>query len=401
MTGILRQVRHFIEGVKGFSASGIDAGLRKQPAPDLALIAADRPCAAAGVFTTNLVRAAPVIVDEARLRANPDRIRAILINAAVANACTGEPGLYKAEQSAIWTAQALNCRPEEVLVMSTGVIGVQLPIEKIQSGIPVAVSELRPDGWSSAARAIMTTDTKPKRASYEIDGINVSGIAKGSGMISPNMATMLAVVATDANVPVVLLQRALREAVDRSFNRIVVDGDMSTNDSVVVMASGAGDVTVAENDGTLASLTIGLSAVCMTLARQIVYDGEGATKFISIRVTGARSIEEARQIGRTIASSTLVKTAFYGGDANWGRILAAAGRAGVELNAKKLALWYDDLQLVLDGTPVNYDEARANTIAGQPEITIKLDLGMGLQEATVWTCDLTHEYVDINGHYRT
>jgi glutamate N-acetyltransferase / amino-acid N-acetyltransferase len=401
MTGILRQVRHFIEGVKGFSASGIDAGLRKQPAPDLALIAADRPCAAAGVFTTNLVRAAPVIVDEARLRANPDRIRAILINAAFANACTGEPGLYKAEQTAIWTAQALNCRPEEVLVMSTGVIGVQLPIEKIQSGIPVAVSELRSDGWSSASRAIMTTDTKPKRASYEIDGINVSGIAKGSGMISPNMATMLAVIATDANVPVVLLQKALHEAVDRSFNRIVVDGDMSTNDSVVVMASGAGDVTVAENDGTLASLTIGLSAVCMTLARQIVYDGEGATKFISIRVTGSRSIEEARQIGRTIASSTLVKTAFYGGDANWGRILAAAGRAGVELNSKKLALWYDDLQLVLDGSPVNYDEARANAIAGQPEITIKLDLGMGLQEATVWTCDLTHEYVDINGHYRT
>jgi glutamate N-acetyltransferase/amino-acid N-acetyltransferase len=389
--------------VKGFRASGIDAGLRayfgKPSAPDLALIAADGPCTAAGVFTTNLVKAAPVLLDEARLKADPNNVRAVLINTASANACTGEIGLRHAEQSAAWTAESLGCKPEQVLVLSTGVIGVHLPMEQMQTGIPAAVSALRSDGWGDAACAIMTTDTRPKHAYAEGGGITVAGLAKGAGMIAPNMATMLSVVATDAVIATPLLRQALAEAADQSFNRIVVDGDMSTNDTLLVLASGAGGVAVTEK--TQPEFTRLLTAVCMTLAESIVRDGEGATKLIRLEIRGARSIQEARQIGNTIATSPLVKTAFYGGDANWGRILAAAGRASVTLDPGQLSLWYDDLQLVANGMPLSYDDAQANVIASQPEVNVRLDLGLGDQQATVWTCDLSHDYVTINGHYRT
>lgn len=393
------KVMRTIKSVGGFRASGVDAGLRKKPAPDLALIAADRPCTAAGVFTLNAVRAAPVLLDEARLKANPSHIRAVLINAAGANACTGETGMRNAEQSAIWTAEALGCAPEQVLIMSTGVIGVQLPMDKLQKGIPAAVTALHAEGWHNASKAIMTTDTQPKRARATFNGATIAGIAKGAGMIAPNMATLLSVVATDAAVPASLLHKALIAAVEQSFNRIVVDGDTSTNDTLLVLASGASGVTV--TDATLPDFITKLTAVCASLAQAVVRDGEGATEFITLRITGARSVQEARQIGNTIAISPLVKTAFYGGDANWGRIFMAAGRAGVPLNQNKLSLWYEDLQLVADGAPLAYDEARANKLAGQREITVRLDLGLGQHEATIWTCDLSHDYVDINGHYRT
>lgn len=389
--------------VPGFRVAAIDAGIRahfgKSRQPDLTLIAAEGPCTAAGVFTTNLVKAAPVLLDMARLQANPDGIRAVMVNTASANACTGDEGLRNAEQSAAWAAQALGVAPESVLVMSTGVIGTQLPMPVIQAGIPGVVAALRPDGWRDAAAGIMTTDTRPKFAAVSEGGITVMGIAKGAGMIAPNMATMLSVIATDAAIPAPLLQAALRQAADRSFNCVVVDGDMSTNDTLIALASGAsGQHYDADRMRHFQPL---LEEVCTALARAIVKDGEGMTKFITLHITGARTVGEAKQIGNTIGTSALVKTAFYGGDPNWGRILAAAGRAGVALDQRALSLWYNDLQLVERGTPLNYDEMKAKLIAGLPEIGVRLDLGAGTAEATIWTCDLSHDYVSINGHYRT
>ncbi len=397
-----------IDFVPGFRAAGVDAGLRKQAAPDLALIAADQVCTAAGVFTTNLVRAAPVVWDETQIKNNPDRIRAVLINAACANACTAEQGLQNTGQSAAWAASALGCTPNEVLVMSTGVIGVQLPMDKLEKGIPAAASALRPEGWADAARAIMTTDTRPKMASVSVNGYTIAGIAKGAGMIAPNMATMLSVIVTDADIPHEVLQRALRQAANASFNRIVIDGDMSTNDTVLALANGASGVKIGADPSQL-GFTGALFRVCRQLAQAIVRDGEGVTRFITLHVINAETNADAHKIANTIATSPLVKTAFYGGDANWGRILAAAGRAGVALDPAKLSLWYEPgetepsggLQLCKNGVPLAYDDKAANTIAASPEVTVTLDLGAGTGTATVWTCDLSHDYVSINGHYRT
>jgi glutamate N-acetyltransferase/amino-acid N-acetyltransferase len=414
------QVKDTIDNVPGFRVGSVDAGLRKQPAPDMALVVGEAmyygPCRAAGVFTTSQVKAAPVLLDMEQLTYNPERIRAVLINAGCANACTGEQGLANARQTAAWVAEAIGCKSEEVLVMSTGVIGTQLPMDKMQKGIAEAAKARRPDGWGDAAKAIMTTDTKPKMASVVVDcnlpdlsdfteppdeepDFTIAGIAKGAGMIAPNMATMLSVIVTDVQISPSLLNKALRQATEQSFNRIVVDGDMSTNDTVLILASGLGMPVY--DQATFDCFTEALTQVCANLAQKIVRDGEGVTKFIELQIVGAVSEAEAHQIGNTIATSPLVKTAFYGGDANWGRILAAAGRAGVELDQTKLSLWYDDLQLVANGTPLTYEEDRANALAGQPEVTVKLDLGRGSAEATIWTCDLSHDYVSINGHYRT
>lgn len=397
-----------IASVPGFRAAGIDAGLRKQPAPDVALIAADKPCTAAGVFTTNRVKAAPVILDQQRIEQNPDRVRAVLINAACANACTAEQGLHNAEQSAAWTAEALGCSADEVLVMSTGVIGVQLPMDKLQKGIPAAAAALKAEGWSDAAHAIMTTDTRPKMASITTNGYTIAGIAKGAGMIAPNMATMLSVIVTDTDISHEVLQRALGQAAGASFNQIVIDGDMSTNDTVLALANGASGVQIG-TDPSRFGFTGALYRVCKQLAQAIVRDGEGVTRFITLHVINAEERSQAHTIANTIATSPLVKTAFYGGDANWGRILAAAGRAGVEFDAGKLSLWYESgecdpgggLQLCKNGVPLDYDDAAANAIAASPEVTVTLDLGMGTAASTVWTCDLSHDYVSINGHYRT
>lgn len=393
------EVSDSIGVVAGFRVAGVDAGLRKQPAPDLALIVMDAPGAAAGVFTTNHVKAAPVLLDQAVLSQHAAHIRAVLINASCANACTGEPGLSNAKQTQAWVAAAIGCAAENVLVMSTGVIGVQLPMEKMQAGIPAAAQALDGDNWTITTRAIMTTDTKPKSASLTANGITIAGIAKGAGMIAPNMATMLSCVVTDAVIDAPLLQKALVEATGKSFNRVVIDGDMSTNDSLLLLASGRSGVTI--NEANYAMFVEMLTAVCENLARKIVRDGEGATRFITIHVTHAANAHDAREIANTIAISPLVKTAFYGGDANWGRIFMAAGRAGVLMDQTKASLWYDDLQLVQNGLPLNYDETRANQLAAQPEVTVTLDLGMGSADAIIWTCDLSHEYVSINGHYRT
>ncbi len=391
--------------LRGFRLGALDAGLYahfgKPTRPDLTLIASASDCAAAAVFTTNLVKAAPVLLDQAHLAAQPSAMRAVLINTASANACTGERGLANAAQCAAWVAEALGCQKEQVLVMSTGVIGTHLPMPRMQAGIEQLVQSLSdsPEAWSAAARAIMTTDTRPKLAYATFGGAALIGIAKGAGMIAPNMATMLSVIATDAHIAPDLLQAMLRRAVDRSFNCIVVDGDMSTNDTALVMANGMSGVRVDEHNA--ARFGAALTELCLNLAQAIVRDGEGVTKFITLHITGARSVAEARRIGNAIATSALVKTAFYGGDPNWGRILAAAGRADVPLDPARLALWYNDLQLVAEGAPLNYDEARAKLHAQQRELSVRLDLGLGEAEATLWTCDLSHDYVSINGHYRT
>jgi glutamate N-acetyltransferase/amino-acid N-acetyltransferase len=385
--------------VPGFRIGSVDAGLRKVPAPDLTLLVADAPCTAAGVFTTNEVKAAPVLYDQTLLESHPARIRGVLINASVANACTGDVGMQNARQTATWAAEATGAAADEMLVMSTGVIGVQLPIDKMEKGIAAVAGALRTEGWQDASRAIMTTDTRPKIAGIQADGVTLLGIAKGAGMIAPNMATMLSVIATDVKIEQPLLQEALQQAVRVSFNRIVIDGDMSTNDTVLVLASGASSKTITRE--TLPDFIANLTAVAQALARKIVADGEGVTRFITLNVTGARTEAEAHQIANTIAISPLVKTAFYGGDANWGRIFMAAGRAGVTLDPNQLSLWFGDLQLVDKGLPLHYDEAQANTLAGGESVTVTLDLGLGDAAFVVWTCDISHEYVSINGHYRT
>lgn len=389
---------------EGFQAAGVACGLKRDGRLDLALIASDRPCAAAGLFTTNRVKAAPVLYDQAILAAPGARIRAVIANTGSANACTGDDGLARTQRTAGQVAQALGCSPAEVLALSTGVIGLPLALEPFERGIPALHAQLSPEGWPVAAEAIMTTDTRPKLASLRHpDGFTIIGIAKGAGMIAPNMATMLAVIATDAQVDAALLGRALRRAADASFNRIVVDGDMSTNDSLIALTNGASGVAVTDED----TLVEALAAVCVPLAQAIVRDGEGATKFVTLHVTGAADEASAVQVARTIASSALVKTAFYGADPNWGRILCAAGYSGVDVRPDRMALWLLDsaqqpmIQLVAGGQPEDYDESAAIALMQGPAWGMRLDLGRGAASTWVWTCDLSHEYVSINGHYRT
>jgi glutamate N-acetyltransferase/amino-acid N-acetyltransferase len=398
--------------VPGFDAAGFTAGIKKNGKPDLALIASRVPCKAAAVFTKNKFPAAPVIYDRQLLAHNPEGVHGVLINAGCANACTGVPGRANARLMAEWTEQALGASDQSFFVMSTGVIGVQLPMEKLEKGIPEVAAKLRPDGWDDAANAIMTTDTRPKLFSHqvEIDGQTVSftGIVKGAGMIHPNMATMLSVIATDVSIAQPLLQQALKTAVDVSYNRISIDGDTSTNDTVLVLANGlAGNVEITDaGSPSYAAFVDALSTIAIDLAQAVVRDGEGVTKFVTVNVSGAASNDDAHTIANSIATSPLVKTAFFGNDANWGRILCAAGYAGVDLDPDRADLVIRDndggtVQLVKAGLPTNYQEKDAAAIFKQPEFTIHVSLGLGNGEATVWTCDLSHEYVTINGDYRT
>jgi glutamate N-acetyltransferase / amino-acid N-acetyltransferase len=404
-----------IKGVPGFKVAGVSAGLKGEGKLDFALIVSDTPCVAAGVFTTNHVKAAPVIVDAERLQKRQTGYRAVAINTKCANACTGQQGIDNALQTARWVAERVGCAEDEVLVMSTGVIGTHLPMEKIKHGISLAADALSDSGeaWQRAAEAIMTTDTRPKASMSQLHFVGaeepnvfqMNGIAKGSGMIAPNMATMLGVIAT--NVPLSPQQAShfLSFANHDSFNRIVVDGDMSTNDTVLLLSNGVGDLQAKSSQ---IAFSASLAQQCSELAKMIVRDGEGATKFITIQVFGAQDDTAAKQIANTIATSPLVKTAFYGGDANWGRIVAAAGRSGVDVDPAKMKLWIaggeeqrTDLLLFTDAMPSAYDEAKATAIMGEPSIYVTLDCGQGKGSAVVWTCDLSHDYVSINGHYRS
>jgi glutamate N-acetyltransferase/amino-acid N-acetyltransferase len=403
--------------VKGFDAGAVAAGIKKNGAPDLALVASRVPCRAAGVFTRNLFPAAPVLYDRQLLEFNPEAIHAVLVNAGCANACTGPEGNANARLSAEQTALHLGAHEHSVFVMSTGVIGVQLPMDKLLAGIPKVVETLAPDGWPAAAAAIMTTDTRPKLATRQVTlgdvMATITGIAKGAGMIHPNMATMLAVIATDAFIAQPLLQQALSAATAVSFNCISIDGDTSTNDTVLLLANGLADneEIVEASSPEFATFSAALTSLCTELAQAIVRDGEGATRFVTVQVCGAANDAEAHQAANTIATSPLVKTAFFGGDANWGRILAAVGRAGIQVEPARCDLFIDggpdatmrtgELQLVAGGVPLPYSEAAATAIFAQPEIDVRVELGLGGGAATVWTSDLSYDYVRINGDYRT
>lgn len=384
---------------RGFRAAGIHCGIKRERA-DLALLVSDVPASAAGVFTTNRVQAAPVRYTRRAVAAG--RAQAIVINSGNANACTGEPGLEDAAEMALLSAAALGLDRDLVLVASTGVIGVPLPMEAIRRGIPMAAVTLEADG-TAAAEAIRTTDKFPKTAAcrLEIGGVTVTigGMAKGAGMIHPNLATTLCFLTTDAALPPAVLRGALQRAVAESFNSITVDGDTSTNDTVLLLANGQAGGAPITNGEALTRFTAGLTLVAAELAKMVVKDGEGATKLVEIRVDGALSNAEAHQAAMTVANSLLVKTALHGGEPNWGRILAALGRSGVEMAEETTDVFFGELAIVRGGlgVPGVWDAAAA--ALEQKEVTIGIRLGVGNGAARAWTSDLSEEYVRINGSY--
>jgi glutamate N-acetyltransferase/amino-acid N-acetyltransferase len=388
----------------GYRASGVACGIKANGRPDLALIVSERPAAAAAVFTTNVAQAAPILVSKEHLQASGGKAVAVVVNSGCANACTGADGYAHATEMARLTASAVGCAPESVLVASTGVIGVKLPMPTVARGIAGAAAALSSHGGADAALAIMTTDPFAKEAAAEVSAaggsFRIGGMAKGSGMIEPLMATMLAFVTTDAQVEPALLQRALKAAVDDTFNAISVDGECSTNDCVFALANGASGVTLGEGD--LAALTAGLRLVCEPLAVAIVRGGEGATKLITIRVTGARTPEDARTTARAIANSPLVKTAVHGADPNWGRLVAVAGRATRTLILDRARVRIGHVELFSDGAPHDERAPEAAEYLRRKDVSLEVDLGTGgSAEARMWSCDLTAEYVRINADYRT
>jgi glutamate N-acetyltransferase/amino-acid N-acetyltransferase len=376
--------------IQGFKTSAVAAGIKAGGALDLALICSDIPATTAAVFTQNTFIAAPLVVSRRHLQETGHRVRAVLVNSGNANAATGEAGIQAAQASAEALAAHIGCKPNEIIVSSTGVIGRSLPVEKIRAAIPSLASALLAENIELLARGIMTTDTVPKIATAEASGARIAGVAKGAGMIHPDMATMLSFIMTDADVPYGELDEALRYAVHRSFNSISVDGDTSTNDMVVVMANGASRVSPQAGE-----FRAKLLAVCTELATAIVRDGEGATKFVEINVEGAPSEEAAHTIGRTIARSPLVKTAIYGADPNWGRIVGAIGNSGVRLAS-------DRVDIFISGVPISdstLEDAREKL--REKEIQIRVVLHSGTAAARVWTCDLTEGYIRINADYTT
>jgi len=388
----------------GFQASGLSCGIKASGRPDLALLVADRPASAAALFTVNRAVAAPVLVSRAQLHAGGGLVRAIITNSGCANACTGPQGDADAREMVARTAEALGCAVDQVLVASTGVIGVQLPMDKIRAGLPAAVAALAADGGTRAADAIMTTDPFPKSHAVEVTTpagtFRVGGMAKGSGMIEPRMATMLGYLTTDAEVEVDRLQRALVEACRDTFNAITVDGEPSTNDTVFALASGASGVTI--DDDTDEALVAGLRAVALALALDVVRGGEGATKLLRITVRGAATEADAWLAARAIANSLLVKTAVHGGDPNWGRLVAAAGRSGAAFTLAGARVRIGPHVLFEDGRP--YDERSPAAAAYLCGADLEIEVGLGTgghATATVYTCDLSAEYVHINAAYRT
>ena len=387
----------------GFTAAAVAAGI-KPDRLDLALIAADRACPAAGVFTTNSSVAAPVRVSREHLASG--RARAVVVNAGCANAATGKPGLRDAREMASTAGAALGCPAAEVVVASTGVIGVALPMDKVKAGIGAAAKSLSRDAGADVARAILTTDTHPKEVRVELDlggrRARVGGIVKGAGMIAPRMATLLAFFTTDAAVAPSVLQAALATAVGESLNRITVDGDTSTNDTAVILASGASGAPVIEGPGRdHDAFVAGLAAAASRLAEMVVRDGEGATRVAEIRVTGAASARDADQVARTVAESPLVKTALHGGDPNWGRILAAVGRSGVAVGPRGVDIHLGDVHVAAASAALPYDEEVAHQAMIADPVRIRVGLHEGSAEGWMWTCDFSHSYVDINAHYRS
>ncbi|HRX70453.1 MAG: bifunctional glutamate N-acetyltransferase/amino-acid acetyltransferase ArgJ [Gammaproteobacteria bacterium] len=391
--------------VAGIRLGTACAGIKYPDRGDLVIIEAAAETQAAAVFTQNAFCAAPVTTARAHLHQAAPRY--LVINTGNANAGTGVKGVADAATTCQALAEHAGCRAEEVLPFSTGVIGEPLPLERLVAGLPAALAALRPDGWTEAAQGIMTTDTRPKWASRRINfgehDVTVTGIAKGAGMICPNMATMLAFVATDAVADQALLQQTLNEAVANSFNAITVDGDTSTNDALVLLATGQSGVNIPleGEDRDLFARTV--REVCIELAQAIIRDGEGATKFIAIQVEEGRDVAECRQVAYTIAHSPLVKTAFFASDPNWGRILAAVGRAGLaDLDLEQVTIYLDEVCIVRAGErAVDYTEARGQEVMARSDIAIRIELGRGMETARIWTTDLSYDYVRINAEYRT
>jgi glutamate N-acetyltransferase/amino-acid N-acetyltransferase len=393
---------------RGFRFAATACGLKKTGALDLAMLSSDVPASAAAVFTQNLVVAAPVLVSKAHLKASKGRMRAVVVNAGNANCATGTNGHAAALKTVAECAKRLGCAAEEIFVCSTGVIGVPLPLEKILRALPVVARHQRPSARSFAelSLAICTTDTRPKTAtaSFKMAGkrVHIVGCAKGAGMIHPNMATMLAFLATDAAIAPALLQKTLRAVTQGTFNAISVDGDTSTNDSLIILANGAaGAPSIGANTSAHRGFTAALEEVCRSLALQIVADGEGAQRVIEIEVRGAKTESAARRVAETIATSPLVKTAFAGGDPNWGRIFAAAGRSGVKFDPTLVDIRMAGIPVLRRGQPLDFNErAASNKLLGS-HVPLIVDLHAGKASARYWTCDFTAEYVRINASYRT
>ncbi len=391
--------------VRGFLFSGISAGIKKDGKKDLGLIYSEVPAQAAGLFTTNLVKAAPVQLDRERLKRG--RCQAILVNSGNANACTGGPGLKDAKKTSWLLSKRLGINERLVFPSSTGVIGSRLPIKKIEEGIPKLVEQLSPEGWMSAVESIMTTDTFPKVevATCQIKGIEVKlcGMVKGAGMICPNVATMLSFLVTDAHIEAPLLQKMLKKAADKSYNRVTVDGEMSTNDTVLLLAKGrAGHPALHRMDRDAEAFQSMLSKVCEALSQSVVKDGEGATKFVEILIRGAQNDGDAREAAYAVAHSPLVKTAFFGEDANWGRILCALGHSGVSIDPNRIDLFFDKAPVVRKGTGVNPEaEKKASQILRKRSFKITVDLHQGKGNYSIFTTDLSIDYVKINASYRS
>ena len=401
----MKQIDGGITTVPGIRAAGIHAGIKAADAKDVTLIVTDAPATAAGVFTKNSVTAAPVLICRAHL--SDGRAQAVIINSGNANACTGEVGMTNAQRMAAATAEQLGIDANLVLVSSTGVIGQQLPMDKIESGIQAAANALSTEGGADAAEAIMTTDTHPKSVAIEIevDGVpvRIGGIAKGSGMIAPNMATMLSYLTTDARINAETLQAALNRVVDDTYNLLTVDTDRSTNDTVLILATGhAENADILAADGEdYEAFCEGLLFVCTELVKMLARDGEGATKLVEVIVKHAKNRDDAEKAARAVAESPLVKTAVFANDANWGRIMMAIGKSGAEFDPYQVDVWLADYQLVKDGMDAGYNEDKATALFAQDPVRITIDLRAGDMGITMWTCDYSYDYIRINADYRT
>ncbi len=399
----IKAINGGVTAPKGFKAAGIRCGIKKEGL-DLALIYSESECSAAAAFTTNAFKAAPVLLDMERLRSG--KARAIVANSGNANACTGEQGMRDAHRTAEVASEALGIPVEHVFVASTGIIGVPLPMDKIEAGIKQAALQLSETGGDNAALAIMTTDTKPKIATREIEikgrTVKIGGICKGAGMICPNMATMLCFITTDACITSNSLQKSLSRNVEVSFNCLSIDGDMSTNDSVIALANGmSGCPQLLEGSSEYDLFDRAMREICLELAQKIARDGEGATKYVEVRVINAASYHDAKAAAMTIANSPLVKTAIFGEDPNWGRILCAVGRSSAKVVPSKVSLSFGDVKIVEKGEPLNLPPEVARNPMLEEDLIITLDLGIGKENATVMTCDFSYDYVKINAEYHT
>ncbi len=401
----MKQIDGGITAVQGVSASGVHAGIKAVDTKDMALIVTDTPATAAGVFTKNSIIAAPVVVCREHL--SDGCAQAVIINSGNANACTGDTGMANARRMAAATAEQLGIEANLVLVSSTGVIGQQLPMENIETGIQTAVNMLNPEGGNDAAEAIMTTDTHPKTSAVEvqIDGVpvKIGGIAKGSGMIAPNMATMLSYLTTDARIDAPTLQTALNSVVDNTYNLLTIDTDASTNDTVIILATGCADnVPIVEATGeNYETFCEGLQFICTALVKMLARDGEGATKLVEVVVTNAKNRTDAEKAARAVAESPLVKTAIFANDANWGRIMMAIGKSRAEFDPRQVDVWIANYQLVKNGMGSGYDEDKATALLAQDPVRITIDLRAGDTAIKVWTCDYSYDYIRINADYRT